>query len=67
MQGENDPKTHEVRLDIANASDFAAHLNIPGDAARTALGKYFLGLMQTGRGFVGLCARIAELLQPARP
>jgi hypothetical protein len=50
VQGENDPKTHEVRLDVANASVFAAHLNIPGDAARTALGKYFLGLMQKDAG-----------------
>jgi hypothetical protein len=50
VQGENDPKTHEVRLDVANACDFAAHLNISGDAARTALGKYFLGLMQKDAG-----------------
>ncbi len=46
VKGEADPNTHQVRLDITNASDFAAHMNIPGAAARTALGQYFLSLMQ---------------------
>ncbi len=46
VKGEADPNTHQVRLDITNASDFAAHMNIPGAAARTALGQFFLSLMQ---------------------
>jgi hypothetical protein len=50
VQGETDPNTHEVRLDITNASDFAAHMNIPGAAARTALGQFFLSLMQQEAG-----------------
>jgi hypothetical protein len=46
VRGEADPNTHEVRIDIANGSDFAAHMNIPGAAAHTVLGEYFLQLMQ---------------------
>ena len=50
VQGKADPNTHEVRLDITNASDFAAHMNIPGAGARTALGQFFLSLMQQDAG-----------------
>jgi hypothetical protein len=50
VQGQADPNSHEVRLDITNASDFAAHMNISGAAARTALGQYFLSLMQQQAG-----------------
>jgi hypothetical protein len=50
VRGDADPNTHEVRLDIANGSDFAAHMNIPGAAAHTALGQYFLQLMQQDAG-----------------